>query len=132
MGLQTRVPDSFDPLVLREHVSHLGGVGLMSVHANGERSDPAHDQVAVQRTGYRSHRVLKELEARREFRIIRDEHPADGVGVSPEVLRRGMHHDVGAERERRLQVGRGERVVDHELRVVAMGHVGQRRDVGDP
>ena len=40
------------------------------------------------------------------------ERTADDVGVAAEVLRRGVHDDVGAEGERVLQVRRGERVVD--------------------
>ena len=50
----------------------------------------------------------------------RDE-PADDVAVTAEVLRRRVHDDVGAERERLLQVRRGERVVDDDERAVRRG-----------
>ena len=51
-----------------------------------------------------------------ELGVGRDERAADDVGVPAEVLRRRVHDDVGAERERLLQVGRGEGVVDDQQR----------------
>jgi hypothetical protein len=42
-----------------------------------------------------------------------------------------VHHDVGAERDGLLQVGRGEGVVDDEQRAGVVRHLGERGDVGD-
>ena len=44
----------------------------------------------------------------------RDDRAADDVAVAAAVLRRRVRDDVGAERERALQVRRGEGVVDDE------------------
>ena len=72
--------------------------------------------------GHRADRVLQEAElARRARRRRRGHEPADDVGVAAEVLGRRVHHDVGAERERLLQVRRGERVVDDAPRARARG-----------
>ena len=62
--------------------------------------------------------------ARRARRRAVDQRAADDVGVAAEVLRGRVHHDVGAEGQRLLQVGRGERVVDDQQRA---GLVGDRR-----
>ena len=57
---------------------------------------------------------------------------ADDVGVAAEVLRRRVHDDVGAERERLLQVRRRERVVDDErARRRACAASATARDVDD-
>jgi hypothetical protein len=40
-----------------------------------------------------------------------------------------MDHDVGAELERALEVGRGERVVDRDQGAVGVGDVGHRPEV---
>ena len=46
--------------------------------------------------------------------VVGDDDAADHVGVPAQVLRRRVHDDVGAERERLLEVRRGERVVDDD------------------
>ena len=51
-----------------------------------------------------------------ELGVVDRDEPADDVGVAAEVLRGRVHDDVGAERERLLQVRRGERVVDDDAR----------------
>ena len=66
--------------------------------------------------GHRAHRVLGERQLLGELVVVGDQRAADDVGVAAEVLRGGVQHDVGAERERLLQVGRGEGVVDDEPR----------------
>ena len=50
-----------------------------------------------------------------------DQRAADDVGVPAHVLRGRVHDDVRAERERLLQVGRGERVVDDQQRAAPRG-----------
>ena len=45
---------------------------------------------------------------------LRDRDAADGVGVAAQELRRRVHDDVRAERQRLLEVGRAERVVDDD------------------
>ena len=57
--------------------------------------------------------------------------PADHVGVTAEVLRRRVHDDVGAERERPLQERRRERVVDDDACAARVRERGDRGDVDD-
>ena len=59
------------------------------------------------------------------------ERAADDVGVPAEVLGRRVQHDVRAQRERLLQVGRGEGVVDDEPGARLARDVGDRGDVRD-
>jgi hypothetical protein len=53
------------------------------------------------------------------------------VSVPAEILRCGMHHHVGAERQRLTQQRRGERGVDGEPRPRLTGEGGDGREVGD-
>jgi hypothetical protein len=62
--------------------------------------------------------------------VLHDDRAADDVGVAAEVLRRRVHHGVGAELERALDRGRGERVVDDDLGPALHG-VDDRLDVHD-
>jgi hypothetical protein len=57
---------------------------------------------------------------------------ADEVGVPAQVLRRRVDHHVGAERQRLLQGGRRERVVDHDEGPGGVSEAGEPGDVGDP
>ena len=105
-----------------EHLSHrrmageqLGdgaGVVAVALHAHRQRLDPAQHQVAVERAGHGAHGVLEEARALGDAGVVGRHEPADDVGVAAEVLRRRVHDHVGAERERLLQVRRGEGVVD--------------------
>src|SRR4030065_129327 len=52
--------------------------------------------------------------------------PAGPVGARAGVFGGGVHHEVRAEVERVDEVRRGERRVNHHLRVVAMSHFNQR------
>ena len=74
---------------------------------------------AVHRPGHRAHRVHQEPEPLDPLRVARDDRAADQVGVPADVLRHAVHDGVGAERERALQRGRGERVVHHDARARA-------------
>src|SRR5690606_6266620 len=78
-----------------------------------------------------AYRVVVEGDRLGEGIVVDDHGPADDVGVAADVLGGGVHHDVGAERERLLQVRAGEGVVDHQERVVLVGQFGERGDVGD-
>ena len=62
---------------------------------------------------------------------VDDDDAADAVAVAVQELGRAVQHDVGAERERLLHVGAGERVVDDHAHAVAVGDLAGRRDVGD-
>ena len=64
------------------------------------------------RPGHAADRVLVELDDIGDGIVIRDRDAADNVGVAADVLRRRVDDDVGAECQRLLEVGRGERVVN--------------------
>ena len=73
---------------------------------------PAQHEVAVERRRHRAGRVLREAQPLGQLVVVDGDEPADDVAVAAEVLRGRVHDDVGAERQRLLQVRRGERVVD--------------------
>ena len=106
---------------------HPLGVVAVPFHAHGEGLHAAQGEPRVERAGHRAHGVLGEAELLGELVVGGDQRAADDVGVAADVLGGGVQHDVGAERERRLQVRRGERVVDDEPGPGLVGDVGQRR-----
>ena len=53
------------------------------------------------------------------------------IVVAGKVLGAAVHYDVRPQRERVLQVGRKERVIDNEHRAMGVGQLGRRADVGD-
>ena len=97
-----------------EHLGDALGVVAVPLHPHRERLDAAQREPVVERPGHRADRVLGERQLLGELVVAGDERAADDVGVAAEVLGGGVQHDVRAQRERLLQVGRGEGVVDDE------------------
>ena len=87
---------------------HPQRVVAVPVHPHAERLDPAQGQPGVERAGHRAGRVLQERQPLAEVGVGDHDRPADDVGVTAQVLGGGVDHDVGAERQRLLQVRRGE------------------------
>ena len=100
-------------------------------HADRERLDAAQDEPAIERAGYGTERLLQEVQALRNRRIVGRREAADDVRMTSQILRRRVDDEVGAELQRALQVGRGERVVDGEDRACCMRGVGSGADVDD-
>ena len=101
-------------LVRLEEVDNGPRIRAVLLHAEGERLQPAQDEPAVERAGDGAERLLEEDEALGDRRVVRRREATDEVGVAAEVLRQRVDDDVGAERERLLEVRRGERVVDDD------------------
>jgi hypothetical protein len=99
------------------------------VHPDVERLDPAQDEEGVHRPGRAPDRVLEEGELRSQLRVLPDERPRDDVRVAAEVLRERMDHEVGAELDRSLEVGRRERVVDDDELPARVRDLRDRGDV---
>ncbi len=126
---QLRVEHALDGGVAGEQVDDRACVLAVAVHPHAERLHAAQHEVAVERRRHRAGRVLREAQALGELVVVDGEEPADHVAVTAEVLRGRVHDDVGAERDRLLQVRRGERVVDDDQGAAAMGELGDRLDV---
>ena len=105
-----------------QELDHPLGVVAVPVHPDAERLEAAQHQPGVERARPpRPSRSGGRRAPRPSSRVAHDQRAADDVGVPAEVLGRRVHDDVGAERERLLQVGRGEGVVDDEQRAGARG-----------
>ena len=66
-----------------------------------------------------------------KFEIAHDERTADDITVPAEVLGRRVHHHVGTQQQRLLQVGGGECVVDDQESSGVVSDVGDRGDIRD-
>ena len=108
------------------------GVLAVLAHPERERLQPAQDEPAVERARAprRATSAGSGAARRAPASFVRDD-AADHVGVAAEVLRRRVDDEVGAERERLLEVRRGEGVVDDEQRAGGVGGVGGAADVDD-
>ena len=86
-------------------------VAVMLLHAHGQRLDAAQHQETILRAGAGSHGVLQEPDLLGQRRVSHDGGAADHVGMPVDVLGGGMDHDVHAEIQRPLEIGREEGVV---------------------
>src|SRR5262245_1947969 len=100
-------------------------------HPHRQGLEPAQHEPAVERPRNGAERLLQEEQPLRHGRVVRGEEAADQVGVAAEVLRRRVQDDVGAERERLLQVRRGERIVGDDHRADGVRRLGGGADVDD-
>jgi hypothetical protein len=114
-----------------EEVDHLLGVVAVPVHPDAEGLQAAVGQEAVEGAGHGAHRVLVEGDRLRQVEVSDHDGAADHVAVPTDVLGRRVHHDVGAEGERLLQIRRREGVVDDQQRAGLVGDLSEPLDVGD-
>ena len=104
MRRQARVEHPADLAARLQPARDRERVGLVPLHAHGERLGAAQHQEAVERRLAAAQRVLEEREAGAQVRIAADDGAADDVGVAVQVLRRRVDDQVGAEIERALEV----------------------------
>ena len=119
------IEDLGDLRVAGQEVDDPLGVVAVPLHPHRQRPQPAQHQPGVERAGDGADGVLVEGDLLGELVVAYDERAADDVGVPAAVLRRRVDDDVGAERQRLLEVGRGEGVVDDEQRAGVVGDRGQ-------
>ena len=91
---------------------------------------PRVGEPGIHRGGDRADTELQEADLRSaSSSSFSDERAAEHVGVAAEVLGGRVHDHVGAERERLLQVRRGEGVVDDDEHAGRVADLGERGDV---
>jgi hypothetical protein len=105
------------------------GVVAMAIHPYAQRLQPAMSEEGIERAGDCAHGVLMEGDLLGQVEISYDQGAPDDVGVTADVFRRRMHHDVGTERQRLLEIGSREGVVDDQQGSAVVGSVGQCLDV---
>ncbi len=120
-----------DRRVVGQAPGELGGVGLGTLDPQVQRAEPAQRQPRLQRPGDRAEEVAPALEDAVQLVVAGRERADQGVAVAREVLRSGVHDEVGPEVEWPLQQGRGERVVHDDVRARVVRGRPDRRDVGD-
>ena len=103
-----------DVVALAEEVRDRVRVALVLAHPHRQRLRAARDQERVERAQHRAERLLQEAQVLGDRVVVRHRRAADHVAVPADVLGRRVDHDVRAERERRLEVRRAERVVDDD------------------
>ena len=90
----------------------------MPVHAHGKRFDPPHQQVRIKGRQHRTQSVLQKPDFLRKRRVLYNRHTRYHVAVARKVLRRAVKHNVGAKRQRPLQVRRHKGVVRNHKHIL--------------
>ena len=85
----------------------------VAIEAHAKRFDAANQKEGVEGAKHRAHGILIECEFFRDFFIVRHREASHHVAVAAQVLGCGMHHDVGTEFQRTLQIRSHEGVVDN-------------------
>ncbi len=129
VAVEARVEDRAHAVVTLEPGRQCRGRRGVALDPQGEGQDPAQDEERLERTERRPGIDLGALDARDPLGRAGD-HAGDDVAVAAQELGRRFDHEIRAEVERAADVGRGERVVDHVCRAVAVGQLGERGVVG--
>ena len=129
--LEARPVHFFHSLVLAQILGHGAAVFGVALHPQVQGFEAAQHQKAVLRAGSAAAGVLQKPQALMQLVVLHHKGAHHGVGVAGHVLGERVHHDVGAQIERRLQVGRTERVIDGQQRPGLLGHGGGGPDVDD-
>src|SRR5262245_24066746 len=100
--------------MLVEECGHSAAVMVMLLHSYRQRLGPACGQPGVEGRDDRAHGVLQKADALGVFLSGRNDHSADTVAVTVEILRRRMHDDLRAPFDRPQKVRTQEGVVDDQ------------------
>ena len=131
VGRQERVPN---PLHGRAALQPLGdrqGVRVVLVHPERERLHAPLHEPGVEGRRIQADGFLREDHLLVPGRVVGHDDAAQTIRVAVHVLRRARQRERGAELERALEVGRGERVVDEDRGPDLFRHRRDRRDVQD-
>ena len=128
---QARVQHGLHLGALQQPFGHGLGVVAVPVHPDAQGLEPAGGEEGVHRAGHGADGELHEADLLGQFGVLDHDRAAHHVGVAADVLGGGVHHDVGTQGERGLQVGRREGVVHHQEGAGVVRHLGEGLDVGD-
>jgi hypothetical protein len=92
---QARVEGLPNLRVGSEEAGDLPAIGLVPLHADGERLDPAQDEPGIHGRKNCARAVLNETEPIDQLEALRDDDSADGIGMAVQELRGRVHHQVG-------------------------------------
>ena len=106
-------------------------VRAVTLHPHRKRFDAADGEPGIHWAGNGTDSKLEEGHLLGNGVMVRDDGTTEHVGMPTQVFGRRVGDDIGAECERILQVGRGERVVDHDDCTSRVADFGERSDVAD-
>ena len=128
---ETRVIHASHPAVLFEERGNRLRVGVVAGDPQGKRFQPSSERVRRVRIHHGPHQPARFLDWRHQRRGTRD-HAAGDVAVPVEVLRRTLHHQIHAQRQRLLVDRTRKRVIDHRQHSAGATRARQPADVDAP
>ena len=117
--------------MLAQVLGHGAAVFAVARHAQVQGFEAAQGQEAVLRARRAAAGVLVEAQALQQLIAVEDQRAHHHVGVAGHVLGERVHHNVGPQRQRLLQVGGRERVIHGQQRAGRFGDGRHARDVND-
>ena len=129
---QARVMDGFNTRMLAQEHGDGAGRLLLALDAREQRPEAAQRQIGVEGRARDACNVGPVLHGLDIVRVGGNHGAADDIRMAVQEFGRGMDDMVGAERDRPLQGGRQEGVVDGDLRSRLFGARGKGADVDDP
>src|SRR5579872_1872901 len=114
-----------------EKASDLRCICLLALDANTERFNSAQEQVRIERPQHCALAVLNQVKIVDELLIAYYESSSDHIAVPAQEFGSGVQHDVGAQFERVLQIGRQHGVIDAQQGSIRVGKLRQSGDVHD-
>lgn len=128
---KTRVHDLFDLRVSFEVFSDGLSASAGSVHSDLQGLKTSEGHVAVEWAWGTTDSLGGEEELVTEGKVVGDEDAHNDVGVATDVFSDGVDTDVSAQKERALEIRRGEGVVNNSDDTLALGEGGDSFDVAD-
>src|SRR5690242_2923713 len=102
---QSGIENALHLLMSFEEIGHLSPITVMLFHTHTERLHSTQHQPAFKRRENSTGALLHECEGLFVFRLGADKDSAQSIAVSIQELCSGVHHDVGAQSDRPLEIG---------------------------
>ncbi len=115
---QAREVDALHQRMPIQRVGDGNGVFFVPLHSQFERFHAAQRQPTIEGRRNRAGGVLQKLDGLEYGRVFGQRRALNRVGVARQIFRHAMDHDVGAQLEGLLEIGRRESVVDHNQRAL--------------
>jgi len=120
---KTRVNDLFNLWVAFEEFSNDLGTSASSVHSDLQGLETSEGKVAVESSGSSSNSLGSEEELVSEGLVIGGKSTHNDVRVTSDVFSDGVDTDVRAQKERALEIRRGESVISGSDNSLALGNL---------
>src|ERR1043165_2867287 len=120
-----------DMLVLLQATRELTRILALSLHPKRKCLQSTQNLVRFPNAEHAADQLHHAEQRGRIHLIARDDESAHRIGVTAQILRRTMDHEISAELQRLAKIRRGKSVIDDQSRAVLMRDLNARFDVAN-